>query len=332
MPFSPELLAKVGHYYYLQRLTMAEIGKRLGFSRHKVGRLMKEAVDTGVVKIEIHAPLVMGVQLEHRLESTINLNTSVVVDVGDETDDEEIKKSVCVAGANFVGERIKEGHTIGIGWGSTTYGLVDRFNAREMTNVTVVQVTGGNKHLSSQVDCQDVTRRLAEKLGVDPVLLHAPAVVDSKEVRDVFREQSTIASTFALFDELDLAVVGIGSLVPERSSTWLTSGYIPESTISAMIDAGAVGDVFSYFIDDGGQIVDVELHDRIIGIDTDRLRSVDSSIGIASGATKAKAVLAAVLGGFVNILIVDSLLAEEILREAEIKGLVNNGDAVENSS
>lgn len=326
MPVSPELLAKIGHYYYLEQLTMAEIGKRLGFSRHKVGRLVKEAVDTGIVKIEIQAPLVKGVQLEQRLESTINIKTSVVVDVGDETDDEEIKQSVCIAGANFVGERMSKGDTIGIGWGSTTYGLVDRFSHREMPDVTVVQVTGGNKHLSSQFDCQDVTRRLAEKLCVDPVLLHAPAVVDSKEVRNVFREQSSIASTFALFDQLDLAVVGIGSLVPERSSTLLTSGYIPESTISAIISAGAVGDVFSYFIDGDGRIVDAELHDRIIAIETDQLRGVGSSIGIASGATKAKAVLAAVLGGFVNILIIDSLLAEEVLREAELKGLVNNGD------
>jgi lsr operon transcriptional repressor len=125
-----------------------------------------------------------------------------------------------------------------------------------------------------------------------------------------------------LFDNLDIAVVGIGSLVPERSSTLLTSGYIPESTISTMIKAGAIGDVFSYFIEADGRIVDAELHDRIIAIGTDQLRQVDSSIGIASGVAKAKAVLAAVLGGFVNILIVDSLLAEEVLREIELNGFV----------
>lgn len=319
MVSSPQLLAKIGQYYYFEQLTMAEIGKRLGFSRHKVGRLIKEAVDSGVVKIEIQSPLVKGVQLERQLEAAINLKTSVVVDVGDETAAENIKDLVSAAGARFVGEHIDEGDTIGIGWGSTTFGLVDRFVPQEPRNMTIVQITGGNKHLSAHFDCHDVTRRLAEKLNVEPVLLHAPAIVESKEVRDIFRRQTSIASTFDHYDNLDLTVVGIGSLVPERSSTLLTSGYIPESAIQAMIDAGAVGDVFSYFIDAEGHVVDAQLHDRIIAIDLEQLRGVESSIGIASGATKAKAVLAAVLGGFVNILIIDSALADAVLIEAEKK-------------
>lgn len=324
MPFSPELLAKIGHYYYLEQLTMAEIGKRLGFSRHKVGRLIKEAIDTGIVKIEIQAPLIKGVKLERRLEQVLDIKTSVVVDASGEADDVAIQQSVCAAGATFLEERLKDGDTIGIGWGSTTYGLVEKFNPGQFEKITVVQVTGGNKDLSSQFDCQDVTRRLAEKLGVSPILLHAPAVVDSKEVRDIFRQQDSIASTFALYDKLDVAVVGIGSLVPERSSTLLTSGYIPESKIQEMIEAGAVGDVFSYFIKADGSIVNAELHDRIISIELGQLRNVDSSIGIAAGAKKARAVLAAVLGGFVNILIVDSSLAKAILFEVEQAGSVKD--------
>ncbi|MEE9455342.1 MAG: sugar-binding transcriptional regulator [Paracoccaceae bacterium] len=320
MSYSPELLAKVGHYYYFEQLTMAEIGMRLGFSRHKVGRLIKESVDTGIVKIEIQAVLVKGVHLAQQLEQKLNLKTSVVVDVSKEPDTDAIKNAVCIAGANFVAERISDGDTVGIGWGSTTHGLVEKFSPQETKNVTVVQVTGGNKHLSSIFDCQDVTRSLAQKLGVDPVLLHAPAIVDSKDVRDVFVKQSAIASTFAHFDDLNLTIVGIGSLVPSRSSTLLTSGYLTEPTIDSMTKTGAVGDVFSYFIDADGGIIDTELHERIISIKIEQLRNVNSSIGIASGKTKAKAVLAAVLGGFVNILIVDSMLAEEILHEAELRG------------
>ncbi|MDD9876557.1 MAG: hypothetical protein OXR84_03855 [Magnetovibrio sp.] len=59
---------------------------------------------------------------------------------------------------------------------------------------------------------------------------------------------------------------------------------------------------------------------------------MNSSIGIASGATTAKAVLAAVLGGFVNILIIDSLLAEEVLREAAQKGLIDATDTMANAN
>jgi len=51
------------------------------------------------------------------------------------------------------------------------------------------------------------------------------------------------------------------------------------------------------------------------------LRRVPTSIGVATGAVKAKAVAAAVRGGFVNTLIVDSFLAEAVLAEAEAKGM-----------
>ncbi len=35
---------------------MSQIGERLGISRHRVGRLLREAIETGVVKIEIQSP------------------------------------------------------------------------------------------------------------------------------------------------------------------------------------------------------------------------------------------------------------------------------------
>ena len=47
------LLLKVSKLYYEQRLTQQEISERLMLSRPKVSRLLQQAEDVGVVKINI---------------------------------------------------------------------------------------------------------------------------------------------------------------------------------------------------------------------------------------------------------------------------------------
>ena len=45
------LLLKVAWYYYEQGMTQQEIGKRLGFSRTKIVRLLATAREKGIVQI-----------------------------------------------------------------------------------------------------------------------------------------------------------------------------------------------------------------------------------------------------------------------------------------
>jgi DNA-binding transcriptional regulator LsrR (DeoR family) len=262
MAVSPKLLAKVCQYYYRDQLTMAQIGGRLGVSRHKVGRLIKEAVETGVVRFEIRTPFSQETALEHWLEAALKLKTSVVVEVEDDLPEHTVKARTCAAGAAFLGELIGNGDTIGIGWGSTTFELVNQLASRSVPDATVVQVTGGNKWLSAEFDCQEVSRRLAAKLGVAPVLLHAPGIVDNKETRELLLKESAILDSFRHFDSIDIAVVGIGALVPVESSTLLASGYVPRRDLETLKRAGAVGDVFSYFVDADGKLVRNELYDH----------------------------------------------------------------------
>ena len=91
------------------------------------------------------------------------------------------------------------------------------------------------------------------------------------------------------------------------------SGYVPGAELKALKRAGAVGDVFSYFFNDDGEIVQTEIYDRSITIGMRQIRGVPTTVGIATGAEKARAVAAAIRGGFVNTVIIDSLLAQALL-------------------
>jgi DNA-binding transcriptional regulator LsrR (DeoR family) len=177
----------------------------------------------------------------------------------------------------------------------------------------VVQITGGNKRLSMQFDCHEVTRRLAQKLHVRPILLHAPGIVDDRRTRELLMRESALLDTFKYFDEIDLAIVGIGAIKPAVQSTLVDSGYVSATELKSLRRAGAVGDVFSYFLDDDGHVVRTEIYDRLITIGLAQARQIRTTVGVATGAAKRRAVAAAVRGGFVNTLIVDSRLACALL-------------------
>ncbi|HEX8012319.1 MAG TPA: sugar-binding transcriptional regulator [Casimicrobiaceae bacterium] len=328
------LMVKVCHYYYRDQLTMAQIGERLSISRHRVGRLLKDAVDTGVVKIEIHSPLNKNTALERALQQRFGLKASLVVDTDAGITAEEVKQLTGKAAGAFLRELLDERFTIGVGWGSTTFELVDQFEPMDLPDATVVQITGGNKRLSVRFDCHEVTRRLAQKLNVDPVLLRAPGIVDKPQTRQLLMQESAIAETFRHYDEIDIAIVGIGSLGAKGQSTLINSGYVSAAELKALQRAGAVGDVFSYFVDARGALVRTELYERLITIGLPQIRKIPTTVGIATGAAKAQAVAAAVRGGFVNTLVVDGALAQALLRlpaEAAAEG-ANTRKAVQAGS
>ena len=58
---------------------------------------------------------------------------------------------------------------------------------------------------------------------------------------------------------------------------------------------------------------DSKLSDRIIAMPVKELLRVPYSIGIAGGELKAEAILGAIRGKYINILITDSTAAEKIL-------------------
>jgi lsr operon transcriptional repressor len=124
---------------------------------------------------------------------------------------------------------------------------------------------------------------------------------------------SNIRDTFKQFSELDLAIVGIGAIRPAIQSMLVKSGYISSTELRSLKRAGAVGDVFSYFIDDDGDVVRTELYDRLITIGLTDIRRVPTTLGVAAGAAKARALAAAMRGGFINTLIADSSLARAVL-------------------
>ena len=64
--------------YYLQNIRQAQITERLNLHQSTVSRLLKKAVDVGIVRISIVAQNSVHVDLEEALEARLKLSAIVV--------------------------------------------------------------------------------------------------------------------------------------------------------------------------------------------------------------------------------------------------------------
>lgn len=314
MSYDIKLMVKVSNLYYKEGLTQEDISKKLKVSKYQVNRILKRALDTGVVKISIIDPASNLSGLEDKLEKKFNLKRAIVVQ-NSGLSDIELKSKLGQAAANYLLEIIKNNDVIGVSWGTTINDVINNLPAKINKDVEVVQITGGIHQLSVNLNCHDIARRFASKFDVEPHLLYAPAIVDSKKSRNLFLNESSIKKTTDYFDKITIALVGIGALYPKVVSTLIKTGRIDEEDLQSLKENNAIGDVFSHFFDIEGNICDSNLKGRLIAMPVKDLLKVPYSIGVAGGKVKSEAILGALRGGLINIIVTDSIAAESILNK-----------------
>jgi DNA-binding transcriptional regulator LsrR (DeoR family) len=77
--------------------------------------------------------------------------------------------------------------------------------------------------------------------------------------------------------------------------------------------SGAVGEICLRYFEADGKPMKLSVDERIIAIDSPTLLSIPRRIGVAGGMHKLEAIRAALLGGWLNILITDSKVAINLL-------------------
>jgi len=165
------------------------------------------------------------------------------------------------------------------------------------------------------VHATQVTRRLADLIGAEATLLPAPGVVGSRNARDVLMKDRFVREALDLFGQVTIALVGIGATEPSRALASSGNSFSPQE-IKFLASRGAVGDICLRFFDStGGQVV-TELNDRVISMGFDQLHAVRRVVGVAGGKRKTNAILGALVGKLVNVLITDLATANRLL-EAE---------------
>ena len=313
MSYDTKLMVKIANLYYKDNLKQESISRKLKVSKYQVNRILKRAIKSGVVQINIIDPTINISSLEEKLEKKFNLKRAIVVE-NFGLSDLELKSKLGQAAAKYLLEIIKDRDVIGISWGTTINEVINYLPSKIGKLVEIVQITGGSHELSINLNCHDITRRFASKFGIEPHLLYAPAIVDSKKMHDLLINETSIKKTFEYFSKLTIAIVGIGAMYPKIISTLIKTGHISNSDLKSLKKSKAVGDVYSHFFDIGGKVCDSNLSGRLVAMPVEDLLKVPYSVGIAGGKLKAEAILGAIRGNYINIIVTDSTAAEKILK------------------
>jgi len=305
------LLLEAARLYYEHNLNQAQIAKKLEVSRPGVSRLLQEARDTGIVKIQIVDPEASGTRLESAIRDKFDLKHVVVVP--SDKDDAVLKSRLGSALVNLLDQLLTEDTTLGVSWGSTLQAATAHLSPRPMKNMTVVQLNGGVSKAELDTHASEIAGRMGENDHAIPDLLPLPAIVDTAELKQAITSDRHIAKTLKLAREADIAAFTIGAF--GSKSVLVQADYFEEDEVQALVQAGAVADICSRLIKADGSICSPELDDRTIGIELEELKAKPFSIAVAGGLDKAQAIKAGLAGGYFISLITDEDVAQSLLGE-----------------
>ncbi len=308
-----ELLAKVAGLYFEEGQSQSDIALQTGYSRSMISRFLAEARELGVVEIRVNYPLARRTNLEGELEQALGLKVVRILRSGTLSYAQMLRRVGSLA-ARLVEEIVYDGMTIGLSWGTGLWETVNAIRAGAASNCRVVQMIGALGTTDTEIDGPELARRLARLLIGHYSTLPAPLIVDDEITRQGLMAGQRLRRIFELFKEIDLALVGVGTVAPERASL-LRAGYLDLAQLEALQAAGAVGDVCSIHFTLAGEILDTPLTRCVVGIDAEGLRHVPLRLGIAAGQFKSLPIIGASRAGLINMLVTDEVAAIGILQE-----------------
>lgn len=308
-----ELLAQVASMYYEDNLNQDEIARRIDTSRSTVSRILQEAREAGVVEITVHYPWKTVPEIEEDLIARFHLRQARVL-FGRSRPYGEILRGLGVLAARYIESILIDGATLGISWGVAVYNTVRALRPDRRLPITVVQMVGAVGEGNPLIDGPDLARLLASVYGGEYRYLHAPLIVEDAHAREVLLQEPRIRETLSLARRANVALVGIGAPAPEVYSL-LRAGYVNRKALAQLRAQGVVGDICARHYDAHGHVLDIELNRRIVGIELEALHDIEQVIGVAGGEAKAEAILGALRGGHVNVLVTDDATARKVLIE-----------------
>ncbi len=308
---SDDLLIDVAVLYYEERLTQEEISQRIGTSRSTISRMLDEARERGIVHITINYPWRRNHDLEDQLVECFGLHEARVL-VANERPEEEIRRGMGVLAAQLIDSHVRGGQVLGVSYGRSLSSTVEALHHSRKVALTVVPVIGALGSDNPSIDGTDLVRRFAGAYGAEYRYLPVPLLVEDPATRDSLLKLPKVQEILDLARNAEIVLMGIGALAPEVSSgIWM--GYLDEARLTKLRQIGAVGHMCGQFYDADGKTLDLEVNGRTIGIGIDALSSIHNVIAVASGLRKAEAILGALKGRHLNILVTDDDTAKAIL-------------------
>jgi DNA-binding transcriptional regulator LsrR (DeoR family) len=182
--------------------------------------------------------------------------------------------------------------------------------------IEVVPLMGESSYAGTYSQVNQMVLQFTRYFGARPYFLLAPLVVSSIHMKNELLEDISIREAVECWERLTYAFVGIGAL-PSTEGHIL---YLADEYGARLTKAGVVGDITSRFFKEDGQFIQIDLHERILGIEIEQLKRVKNVLAAACGVDKVRATHAALRTGLITDLFVDEELGNALLLEFDSQG------------
>lgn len=315
-PRDTSLIVAVSRLYYEQGMSQSAIGKELSLSRSNVSRILTQARERGIVEILIHdpeGPPVRLPELEARLRGAFGLRDVHVVGATRATGEATTARE----GAAMIAERLPGAASIGVSWGRAVQSVIAELEPQQLRPAPrVLPLVGGLSALDQLESGESVLRALASKLGARPQTLYAPAILESAETVRTLRTESTIATVLDAAAEVELALVGIGSVGVASSPHIVQRMGLSQEEQELLAAQRPVGDICARLVDAEGAPIGTPAEERVLAVTLAELIAIPEVVGVASGVEKAPGVRGVLRSGALDTVVLDEHLAREVLAGA----------------
>jgi DNA-binding transcriptional regulator LsrR (DeoR family) len=309
------MIATVAWLYHTQGLRQSAIAERLHISQSRVSRLLEQAVELEIVRTVVVLPRYEQSVLEHELEFAYGLKEVHVHDLGDVHDDAQLVRELGQLLALHLQSVPLDADVVGFtSWSRTLSETVRHLQPlNQFSTKYVVEMVGDLGPPTAQHLAAQNTQQLADLTGAQPMFLRLPGVLPNREVKQALLEHDSHArAALSKLDELDFAMAGIGAgdIVPPLRAG---DNFFTAEQIARAKRLGAVGELNLRYIAEDGEPVQTGFEDLVVGATLEQLRRADRRLGVAGGPSKYRAIRAALLGGWLNMLVTDSNTANWLL-------------------
>ncbi|HAA79110.1 MAG TPA: transcriptional regulator [Microbacteriaceae bacterium] len=305
-----ELLAvRAAELYYEDNKTHEEIGSILRITRWKVGRLLIQAREQGIIRIEIVHPRARRLGMEHQLNDLYGFESSIVVPR--DGDYESVGERVAIAAADYLVSMRPRTHRLGVSWGKTLHLVAQALPEGWANPVSVVQINGAVSQSAAPGLAAATATTMAQKSRGSVTLLPTPAILEREETKNALESDRSISAVLDQACEADTYLFSAGPASPV--SIHVESGYLDAGEITELQKKGAVGDVLGRYITAEGTIADKALDSRTLGLSLEHLRNATRSIAVISGPGKHPVALAIATHALATVMITDEDTAEYLV-------------------
>lgn len=306
---SGDIIAEAAWLYYEEGFNQNEIAARLSVSRATVVNYLQEARERAYVQISLSPDVFASHRLARELKDAFGLTEAIVLPY-DQSDAANTSWRVTRGAARLVPQLLQQGDRFGVAWGKTIYDVAEHLHHKIISDLTVLQLVG-SMATPYGFSADVCSSRVARKLSARCVNLHVPAILSSKNLADILKDEILIANQIEEINSFNKTLFAVGSCTPD--SHVVSSGVANQQELEFYVNNGAVGVLCGRFIDKNGDEISGPLEGRILGVSAEKMKNPDVGILVATGKERVNATKAALSGGYATHLVTSSDFAEQLL-------------------